>query len=99
MVLLKALGLVAVLLLVWSIGIVILKWFTSRLQWNAAPLTRAERSLGRKNIRFTPAYLYRNWRNPLRNLRRFLGWPSGRQWRITRKKYSRVITGLKEATP
>lgn len=51
------------------------------------PLTNAERRLGWKNIRFIASRFYRNWRNPMRNLRRRFGWPSGRQWRHARKHF------------
>lgn len=38
--------------------------------------------------RFMPE-AYQDYRNPKREARRAAGWPSGRQWRITRKSVRR----------
>jgi hypothetical protein len=53
-----------------------------------APLTRKEAEIGG---RFFPANKWRHWRNPLKELRRFLQWPSGRQWTKLRKQYNRMM--------
>ncbi len=53
-----------------------------------APATRAERAIG---FTSTPAHIYRHYRNPMRTLRKFLGDPSGRQWRKLRKYYNRQV--------
>lgn len=38
---------------------------------------------------FTLSSHYRHYRNPMRNLRRYIGWPSGRQWVKLRKYWNR----------
>lgn len=39
-------------------------------------------------VSFTPSHRYRQYRSPVRSLRRQLGWLSGRQWTKTRKHRS-----------
>lgn len=36
-------------------------------------------------VLFLPASKYMPWRNPMRDARRQMGWPSGRQWVKVRK--------------
>lgn len=52
------------------------------------PLTRRERESG-LTIRFIASSLYTHYRNAMRDLRRFCGWPSGRQWVKSRKHWNR----------
>lgn len=40
-------------------------------------------------VKFTLASEYHRYRNPMRDLRRFVGWPSGRQWVLLRKFWNR----------
>lgn len=53
----------------------------------AWPTTRKDRATGL--IKFYPSSVYSHFRNPMRTLRRFAGWPGGRQWVKLRKFWNR----------
>lgn len=64
-------------------------WFVRRTP-SVPPIrvhaTRREREMG---IKYALSSDYMKYRNPMRDLRRFCGWPSGRQWVRLRKYWNR----------
>lgn len=79
------LGLMAVLFLA---GALFAKRWVHRNPVVYAPVSKKELAMGAK---FISADRWAKYRNPMREFRRFLQWPSGRQWVKRRKEYNRMM--------
>lgn len=81
-------GVFAVMLATFGIGIRFVRRQRQRFEIPTIHLnvTRIERELG---VRYSLSSEYSRYRAPMRILRRFCGWPSGRQWVLLRKHWNR----------